>query len=187
MAVAGWILDKSAAARSNDARVSAQLIELAGSLYICPVGILEQLYSARSAKHYDPLEHIDMHVSRAALSRRDTSASTTGTRTDARCCRVAPCRRTRARTARILAAIGGALARDDEALRDRVDGLARARSLERSMCADTPSRKARDRRWAAFLWSGGALNRCSSHVSPRSSLTLRAVLGPLGCTSPRRC
>jgi predicted nucleic acid-binding protein len=55
VAVEGWIIDKSAAARSTDARVNAQLAELAGLLWICPVGHLEQLYSARSAKHYDAL------------------------------------------------------------------------------------------------------------------------------------
>jgi predicted nucleic acid-binding protein len=49
------VLDKSAAARSNDPVVSMQLAELAGSLYICPIGVLEQLYSARSARDYDAL------------------------------------------------------------------------------------------------------------------------------------
>ena len=56
MAVRGWLLDKSAAARSGDERVGAQLTELAGSLFLCPVGELEQLYSARSAQDYDALE-----------------------------------------------------------------------------------------------------------------------------------
>ena len=56
MAVRGWLLDKSAAARSGDERVGSQLAELAGSLFLCPVGELEQLYSARSAKDYDALE-----------------------------------------------------------------------------------------------------------------------------------
>ena len=56
MAVAGWILDKSAAARSTDPLVAARLAELAGSLSICPVGELEQLYSARSARDYDRLK-----------------------------------------------------------------------------------------------------------------------------------
>lgn len=55
MAVAGWILDKSAAARVDHAGVRAQLDELAGSLWICPVGELEQLYSTRSAPEYDAL------------------------------------------------------------------------------------------------------------------------------------
>lgn len=56
MAVTGWVLDKSAAARAADETVGAQLAELAGHLYICPVGELEQLYSARSARHYDRLQ-----------------------------------------------------------------------------------------------------------------------------------
>lgn len=56
MAVRGWLLDKSAAARSGDERVGAQLAELAGALFLCPVGELEQLYSARSAQDYDALE-----------------------------------------------------------------------------------------------------------------------------------
>jgi predicted nucleic acid-binding protein len=56
VAVRGWLLDKSAAARSDQARVAAQLAELAGSLFLCPVGELEQLYSARSARDYDALQ-----------------------------------------------------------------------------------------------------------------------------------
>lgn len=56
MALSGWLVDKSAAARSGDERVGAQLTELAGSLYLCPVGQLEQLYSARSASDYDALD-----------------------------------------------------------------------------------------------------------------------------------
>ncbi len=48
----GWILDKSAAARSQDPEIAAQLAELAGSLHLCPIGELEQLYSARSATDY---------------------------------------------------------------------------------------------------------------------------------------
>ena len=55
MAIGGWVLDKSAAARAGDSTVGHQLAELAGSLYICSVGLLEQLYSARSASHYDQL------------------------------------------------------------------------------------------------------------------------------------
>lgn len=55
MAVAGWILDKSAAARADDPHVQVELRALAGKLYICPVGELEQLYSARSAIDYDAL------------------------------------------------------------------------------------------------------------------------------------
>jgi predicted nucleic acid-binding protein len=55
VAVGGWVLDKSAAARAGDPTVSNQLAELAGSLHICSVGLLEQLYSARSASDYDQL------------------------------------------------------------------------------------------------------------------------------------
>jgi predicted nucleic acid-binding protein len=53
VAIRGWVLAKSAAARRGDPLVSAQLTELAGELRICPVGALEQLYSARSAREYD--------------------------------------------------------------------------------------------------------------------------------------
>jgi predicted nucleic acid-binding protein len=56
VAVSGWILDKSAAARVHDPRVGPQLAAMAGSLFICPVGELEQLYSARSAQDYDRLK-----------------------------------------------------------------------------------------------------------------------------------
>lgn len=56
MAIAGWILDKSAAARADDPSVASALAELAGALFVCPVGELEQLYSARSARDYDALK-----------------------------------------------------------------------------------------------------------------------------------
>jgi predicted nucleic acid-binding protein len=56
VAVAGWILDKSAAARAGTPVINAQLGELVGSLAVCPVGELEQLYSARSADDYDALK-----------------------------------------------------------------------------------------------------------------------------------
>lgn len=56
MAVVGWLVDKSAIARSREHEIEAQLAELAGSLWICPVGALEQLYSARSARDYDVLK-----------------------------------------------------------------------------------------------------------------------------------
>jgi predicted nucleic acid-binding protein len=56
VAVAGWVLDKSAAGRDANARVRRQLDELLGALFICPVGELEQLYSARSDKDYDELK-----------------------------------------------------------------------------------------------------------------------------------
>ena len=62
MAVAGWILDKSAAARGSDPVIGAQLAELAGQLFVCLVGELEQLYSARSARHYDQLQD-ELHAS----------------------------------------------------------------------------------------------------------------------------
>lgn len=56
MAVAGWLLDKSAASRVSEPVVGQQLAELAGSLFLGPVGELEQLYSARSAVDYDWLK-----------------------------------------------------------------------------------------------------------------------------------
>ena len=56
MAVAGWLLDKSAAVRADQPGVAEELAELAGSLVLCSVGELEQLYSARSARHYDALQ-----------------------------------------------------------------------------------------------------------------------------------
>lgn len=49
----GWLLDNSAAARASDPRFGGQLAELAGDLFLCPVGELEQLYSSRSAAAYD--------------------------------------------------------------------------------------------------------------------------------------
>ncbi len=55
MAVGGWLVDKSAAARSTDPHVASQLAELSDLLYLCSVGELEQLYSARSAGHYDSM------------------------------------------------------------------------------------------------------------------------------------
>ncbi len=53
MAVSGWVIDKSAVARGSDPVTREQLVALAGLLYICPVGELEQLFSARSARDYD--------------------------------------------------------------------------------------------------------------------------------------
>ncbi|MBA2751786.1 MAG: PIN domain-containing protein [Actinobacteria bacterium] len=67
MAVAGWVLDKSAAVRAGDDGVGRQLSELAGSLFVCPVGELEQLYSARSAREYDALK-ADLRASFAIVS-----------------------------------------------------------------------------------------------------------------------
>jgi len=65
--VAGWVLDKSAAVRAGDDGVGRQLSELAGSLFVCPVGELEQLYSARSAREYDALK-ADLRASFAIVS-----------------------------------------------------------------------------------------------------------------------
>ena len=56
MAIAGWIVDKSVATRAHEQVVGAQLAELAGRLFVCPVGELEQLYSARSAVDYDRMK-----------------------------------------------------------------------------------------------------------------------------------
>jgi predicted nucleic acid-binding protein len=62
VAVSGWVLDKSAAVRRHDPVVGPQLAEYAGALYVCPVGELEQLYSARSARDYDA-QRADLHDS----------------------------------------------------------------------------------------------------------------------------
>ena len=56
MAIARWIVDKSVVARMADPTIDAQLEELAGSLFVCPMGELEQLFSARSADEYDHLK-----------------------------------------------------------------------------------------------------------------------------------
>lgn len=53
---AGWLLDKSAAARASHPRIAPELAALAGRLFVCPIGELEQLYSARSAADYDALK-----------------------------------------------------------------------------------------------------------------------------------
>jgi predicted nucleic acid-binding protein len=50
VAVSGWVVDNSVAARKNEPIVREQLTELAGLLYVCPIGELEQ---ARSAQDYD--------------------------------------------------------------------------------------------------------------------------------------
>lgn len=55
MALSGWLLDKSAAARADDPAIRAALEELAGDLHVCPVGRLEQLFSARSADDYEAM------------------------------------------------------------------------------------------------------------------------------------
>jgi predicted nucleic acid-binding protein len=56
------VLDKSAAVRIDDPVIGRQLAELAGTLYVCPVGELEQLYSAKSARDYDARRE-DLHTS----------------------------------------------------------------------------------------------------------------------------
>jgi hypothetical protein len=56
VAVTAWLLDQSAAAPANDVATREQLDELAGFVYLCPVGELEKLYSARSACDYDALK-----------------------------------------------------------------------------------------------------------------------------------
>ena len=61
------MLDKSAAARASDPSVGRELEALAGSLFICPVGELEQLYSARSARDYDALR-ADLRASLEAVA-----------------------------------------------------------------------------------------------------------------------
>lgn len=57
MALAGgWLVDKSAAARAAEPANRRHIEELVGLLYVCPIGELEQLYSARSARDYDALK-----------------------------------------------------------------------------------------------------------------------------------
>lgn len=52
MAVAGWIVDKSAGARAEDADVARALFDLR-PLFLCEMSLLERLDSARSAEGYD--------------------------------------------------------------------------------------------------------------------------------------
>ena len=58
MALSGWIIDKSIATRLSDPNVAAQLTDADGNLYLCEVGLLEQLHSAKNARDYDRLEII---------------------------------------------------------------------------------------------------------------------------------
>ena len=58
MALSGWIIDKSVATRLSDPNIAAQLTDADANLYLCEVGLLEQLYSARNARDYDRLETI---------------------------------------------------------------------------------------------------------------------------------
>jgi len=55
VAVIGWVVDKSAATRSTEPAVAATLDEL-GKLFLCEMGLLEELHSARSATDYDEQE-----------------------------------------------------------------------------------------------------------------------------------
>jgi predicted nucleic acid-binding protein len=59
--IAGWILDKSAAVGTGGPEIRQSLAQLAGGLYVCAIGELEQLYSARSARDYDALKD-DLHA-----------------------------------------------------------------------------------------------------------------------------
>jgi predicted nucleic acid-binding protein len=56
LALNGWILDKSVASRFGDPGVMRQLASVPGTLFVCEIGLLEQLYSARSASDYDKME-----------------------------------------------------------------------------------------------------------------------------------
>jgi predicted nucleic acid-binding protein len=58
VALTGWIVDKSVATRLDDQGVADQLVGADGQLYLCEVGLLEQLYSATNARGYDRLEAI---------------------------------------------------------------------------------------------------------------------------------
>jgi predicted nucleic acid-binding protein len=58
VALSGWIVDKSVAARFDDIGVVNQLAEAEGPLVLCEVGLLEQLYSTKSARDYDRLESL---------------------------------------------------------------------------------------------------------------------------------
>lgn len=51
--MSGWVLDKSAAVRASEEDVRSTLAELREELYVCPIGKLEQLFSARSAADYE--------------------------------------------------------------------------------------------------------------------------------------
>jgi len=54
VAVSGWLLDKSVAARLGaDPVIADQVAGIDASISLCQVGLLEQLVSARSARDYD--------------------------------------------------------------------------------------------------------------------------------------
>lgn len=54
----GWIVDKSIASRLENPVVAQQLLDADGPLHVCDIGLLEQLYSTKSARDYDRLESI---------------------------------------------------------------------------------------------------------------------------------
>jgi len=56
VAVKGWLLDKSAAVRNRDPVIGQQLDALSGKLCLCPMILLERLYSARSCREYDDVD-----------------------------------------------------------------------------------------------------------------------------------
>jgi predicted nucleic acid-binding protein len=56
VALGQWIVDKSAVARLTQPGADDLLTELPGLLFVCKVGELEQLFSARSAHDYDDLK-----------------------------------------------------------------------------------------------------------------------------------
>ncbi len=58
MALTGWIVDKSVATRLDNPEIARQLVDADGPLYLCEVGLLEQLYSTKNARDYDRLETI---------------------------------------------------------------------------------------------------------------------------------
>jgi predicted nucleic acid-binding protein len=70
VALAGWVLDKSAAVHAADPGVRQELADLAGRLFVCPIGELEQLYSARSATDYDVLKD-ELHAAFAIIDAPD--------------------------------------------------------------------------------------------------------------------
>jgi predicted nucleic acid-binding protein len=54
----GWIVDKSVATRFDNPLVAEQLADNDAPFFLCEVGLLEQLYSAKNARDYDRLETI---------------------------------------------------------------------------------------------------------------------------------
>jgi predicted nucleic acid-binding protein len=58
VAIEGWLVDSSVAARSTESSIRFQLGEIESSLYLCEVGELEQLYAARSQRDYEALKFV---------------------------------------------------------------------------------------------------------------------------------